>query len=52
MKEIDYEIDLKQLYKMVKKLKNEIAVLKVQIENLQDSCVIYDEIDDFRCQCG
>lgn len=52
MKMTESDLSLTQLFKMIKKLKDEISVLKVQIENLQDSCVIYDEIDDYRCQCG
>ena len=46
MKEID-------LYDMIKKLRDEIDILKIQIENLQDRDVPWDELDSYyRCQCG
>lgn len=46
------EINLEDLIALYNNLRDEISILKIHIENLQDSAVRYDDIDLYRCQCG
>lgn len=50
---IIFDVDLKILHQLIKNLTDEVRILKVQIENLQDRDVPWDELDSYyRCQCG